>query len=36
MEGEKLLAYFLDSYPYPVVFVGCDHVIPFPGAVAGR
>jgi DUF438 domain-containing protein len=27
MEREKLLAYILDSYTYPVVFADCDHVI---------
>ncbi|AET70222.1 hypothetical protein Desor_4821 [Desulfosporosinus orientis DSM 765] len=27
MEREKILAYILDSYPYPIAFVDCDHVI---------
>lgn len=27
MEKEKMLAYILDAYPYPVVFVDCDHII---------
>ena len=27
MEREKMLSYILDSYPYPVVFVDCDHII---------
>ena len=27
MEREKLLSYILDSYPYPVIFADCDHII---------
>ncbi|KUO73162.1 MAG: hypothetical protein APF81_24175 [Desulfosporosinus sp. BRH_c37] len=27
LEREKMLSYILDSYPYPVVFVDCDHII---------
>ena len=27
MEREKMLSYILDSYPYPVVFTDCDHII---------
>jgi nitrogen-specific signal transduction histidine kinase len=27
MDREKLLSYILDSYPYPVVFADCDHII---------
>lgn len=27
MEKEKMLTYILDAYPYPVVFVDCDHII---------
>ncbi|HBV85946.1 MAG TPA: hypothetical protein DEF42_04610 [Desulfosporosinus sp.] len=27
MDREKMLSYILDSYPYPIAFVDCDHVI---------
>ncbi|ADY56311.1 hypothetical protein Sgly_2018 [Syntrophobotulus glycolicus DSM 8271] len=27
MEREKLLSYILDSYPYPILFADCDHII---------
>ncbi|WP_407307436.1 PAS domain-containing protein [Desulfosporosinus sp. SB140] len=27
MDKETMLATILDSYPYPVVFVDCDHII---------
>lgn len=27
MDREKMLSSILDSYPYPIVFVDCDHVI---------
>lgn len=27
MEREKLLSFILDAYPYPVVFVDCEHII---------
>ncbi len=27
MENEKIPAYVLDAYPYPIVFVDCDHII---------
>ena len=27
VDREKMLSYILDSYPYPIVFVDCDHVI---------
>lgn len=27
MDREKMLSYILDAYPYPVVFVDCEHVI---------
>lgn len=27
MERERMLSYILDSYPYPIVFVDCDHII---------
>lgn len=27
MEREKMLSYILDSYPYPILFVDCDHII---------
>lgn len=27
MDNQKMLEYILDSYPYKVVFVDCDHVI---------
>lgn len=29
MEKEKMLTYILDAYPYPIVFVDCDHIIRF-------
>ena len=29
MDREKMLSYILDSYPYPIVFVDCDHVIKY-------
>ncbi|MBP1759328.1 MAG: Phospho-N-acetylmuramoyl-pentapeptide-transferase [Firmicutes bacterium] len=27
VDREKMLSYILDSYPYPIAFVDCDHVI---------
>jgi DUF438 domain-containing protein len=29
MEQEEMLSYILDSYPYPIVFVDCDHIIQY-------
>jgi DUF438 domain-containing protein len=29
MEREKMLALILDSYPYPIVFVDCNHIIQY-------
>ena len=34
MEKEKMLTYILDSYPYPIVFVDCDHIIRFMNKMA--
>lgn len=27
MNKEKMLSYILDAFPYPVVFVDCEHII---------
>lgn len=27
MEKEKIMSYILDSIPYPILFVDCDHII---------
>lgn len=27
MERETMLSLILDSYPYPILFVDCDHII---------
>jgi DUF438 domain-containing protein len=27
MDNEKRMSYILDSFPYPVVFVDCEHII---------
>ncbi len=27
MENEKMMSYILDAYPYPIVFVDCEHII---------
>jgi DUF438 domain-containing protein len=27
MDNEKIMAYILDSFPYPVVFADCGHII---------
>jgi len=29
MQKDQMLSYILDSYPYPVVFVDCDHIIKY-------
>jgi DUF438 domain-containing protein len=29
MEREKMLSLILDSYPYPIVFVDCNHIIQY-------
>ncbi len=27
MNNEQMMSYILDSYPYPIVFVDCEHII---------
>lgn len=34
MEREKMLAYILDAYQYPIVFVDCDHIIRYMNKMA--
>lgn len=29
MQKDVMLSYILDAYPYPVVFVDCDHIIKY-------
>lgn len=34
MDKGKILSYVVDSYPYPIVFVDCDHVIRYMNKMA--
>lgn len=34
MEKEKIISYILDSIPYPVVFVDCEHIIRYMNKIA--
>lgn len=34
MEKEKMLAYILDAYQYPIIFVDCDHIIRYMNKMA--
>lgn len=34
MEKEKMLAYILDAYQYPILFVDCDHIIRYMNKMA--
>lgn len=36
MDKEKLMTYILDSFPYPIVFVDCDHIIRYMNKAAER